>query len=344
MSIITLVNPTHRPTIDRILQGVIGVFEQAFPERVRGYYLRGSHRNGSSVPNSDLDLYVIFKEDFRDPMEMQKAVKLCESCALISPMLLEIAPGGEVHLGRVELSGLTLNFKRSTQFLYGEDIRDKITAPSSETWIRWAMHSPLSSFIEERPHLDVLVFPLDYPAPEAEFYGYDRQTLPCSDSGEQPSTKWLVATNCWLATALVALRTGRYVGSKREAVEMYKAEIGDEWTDFIEQAYDCRGQWHYLIPIEKVDRQALRHLCQRALGFGNHFLDIYQDFLLRELHHDQSEAQLPALRSLKRIVYPQNQEITDAVNRLQQSSDEKIREAAIAAINRIYEVSESKAR
>ena len=42
-----------------------------------------------------------------------------------------------------------------------------------------------------------------------------------------------------MATALVALRTGRYVGSKREAVEMYKAQIGDEWTDFVEQVYDC---------------------------------------------------------------------------------------------------------
>lgn len=343
MSTITLVNPTHRPIIDRILQGVIGVFEQAFPERIRGYYLRGSQRNDSGVLNSDLDLYVIFKEDFRDEIEMRQAIQLCESCALISPMLLEIAPGGEVHLGRVELAGLTLNFKLSTQFLYGEDIRDKIAAPSSDVWMRWAMHNQLSSFVEERPNLDVLVFPLDYPDPKAEFYGYDRQTLPCSEGGEQRSTKWLVAINCWLATALVALRTGRYVGSKQEAVEMYKAHIGDEWTDFVEQVYGCRNQWHYLIPSGGADRQTLKHLCQRALEFGNHFLNIYQDFLLNELHHNQSDAQLLALRSLKRIVYPKNQEIADALNRLQKSSDEKIRDATIAAINKLHEASKSKA-
>jgi hypothetical protein len=75
MSIITLVHPTHRPIIDRILQGVIGVFEQVFPERVRSYYLRGSHRNDSSVPNSDLDLYAIFKEDFHDAIEMRQAIQ-----------------------------------------------------------------------------------------------------------------------------------------------------------------------------------------------------------------------------------------------------------------------------
>lgn len=340
MSIITLVNPTHQPTVDQILQGVIGVFEQVFPERIRGYYLRGSHRSGSSVPNSDLDLYVIFRENFRDEIEMQNVIKLCESCALISPMLLEIAPGGEVHLGRTELAGLTLNFKLSTQFLYGEDIRDKIATPTSEVWIRWAMHNQLSGFIEERPNLDVLVFPLDYPEPQAEYYGYDRQMLPCSDGGEQRSTKWLVATVCWLATALVALRTGKYVGSKREAIELYKTHISDEWADLLEQVYDCRDRWYYLIPIEEAKQQALKLLCQSALEFGNHFLHIYQSFLLSELRSGQLESQLLALKSLNRIVYPTNQEIISILKELQQSDEENIRNTASTATEKIHQVSQ----
>jgi hypothetical protein len=335
MSPITLANSTHRPNIDRILKGVIGIFEQVFSERIRGYYLRGSHRTGNDVPNSDLDLYVIFKENFRDEIEIQQAVQLCESCALIAPMLLEIAPGGEIHLGRAELAGLTLNFKLSTQFLYGEDIRDQIILPASEVWLRWVMHNQLFSFIAERPNLDVLVFPLGYPDPQAEFYGYDRRTLPSVDGGEQYSTKGLITTVCWLATALVAFRTGNYVGSKREAVESYKAHIGGEWSDFVEKVYDYRSHWHYLLPVEKSDRQTLGLTCQRALEFSNHFLEIYQGFLLDELNCEQPDAQLPAINSFIRIVYPGNQALADVLEKLRQSKDQKIRDAANTAADHI---------
>jgi hypothetical protein len=68
---ITLDYSTKNPKVDRILQGTIGIFEQVFPDRIRGYYLRGSHGNGSNITNSDLDLYAIFKEDFRDATEIQ---------------------------------------------------------------------------------------------------------------------------------------------------------------------------------------------------------------------------------------------------------------------------------
>ncbi len=47
---------------DRIAQGVIGVFEATFPNRVRGYYLRGSRASGTSIGGSDIDLFVIFKD------------------------------------------------------------------------------------------------------------------------------------------------------------------------------------------------------------------------------------------------------------------------------------------
>jgi hypothetical protein len=109
----------------------------------------------------------------------------------------------------------------------------------------------------------------------------------------------------------------------------------------VENVYKCRNRWHYLIPVETTDRQALKHLCQSALDFGNHFLGIYQDFLLNELRHEQLEVQLRALKSLKRIVYPNNQAIISMVNQLKQSSNEKIREAAIAAGTKIAQVSKS---
>ena len=70
--------------------------------------------------------------------------------------------------------------------------------------------------------------------------------------------------------------------------------------------------------------------------FGNHFLEIYQRFLLDELRSGQLESQLPALRSLNRIVYPNNQAIISIVKELQQSDDENVRNAANAAAEKIH--------
>ncbi|MCU0533170.1 MAG: hypothetical protein MUD14_04645 [Hydrococcus sp. Prado102] len=330
---ITLDYSTKNPKIDRILQGTIGIFEQVFPDRIRGYYLRGSYGNGSNIPNSDLDLYAIFKEDFRDATEIKNAVNLCESCALMSPILLEIAPGGEVHLSRLECAGLALNFKLRTQFLYGEDIRNNITMPPSDAWVRWSVHAPLSSLKAAYLNSEFLVFPLDYPEPESEFYGYDRQTIPYTDGIERPSTKLLIALVCWMATALIALRAGDYIGSKKEAVDLYKTYIDDEWTELIEQVYyQCRNQWYYLIPDEEEDRKILRSLCQKTLAFSNHFLTIYRNFLLKELQSEQIENKILAMKYMKRIIYPNDEEIIDVLKELQRlHRDETLKNLAFKA-------------
>ena len=237
---------TNYPKIDRILEGVIGIFEKVFQKRIRGYYLQGSYGGNTAISNSDLDLYVIFKENFHNPEEIVKAISLGQSCAQFSSVLLEIKPGAEAALSLYpsENAGIALNFKHSTQFLYGEDIRNQVPAPSSEDWVRWAMHAPLSSFLATRA-AESLIFPLDYPDAQAEFYGYDRQTIPCADGIDRPSSKWLVSTVGWIATAMVALKTGQYIGSKGEAVEQYKTSINDEWTTLIEQVYElCRNRWY----------------------------------------------------------------------------------------------------
>ena len=43
MSQIILSSSTGRPEIDEILQSVIGIFNLAFPERIRAYYIGGSY-------------------------------------------------------------------------------------------------------------------------------------------------------------------------------------------------------------------------------------------------------------------------------------------------------------
>ncbi|MGG6270380.1 nucleotidyltransferase domain-containing protein [Leptolyngbya sp. AN03gr2] len=198
----TLVYFTEHPKINQIIQGVIGVFEKAFLGRIRGYYLQGSFASQSAVTNSDLDLYVIFKERFDSQVEAMTAMALCQSCAQISPVLLEIKPGPELALHQAENAGIALNFKYSTQFLYGEDIRDRIPTPTSDEWVRWVMKAPQTALRVTRS-AEVLIFPLSQPDDQAEFYGYDRQTIPGSDWIDRPSSKWLITTVGWIATALV---------------------------------------------------------------------------------------------------------------------------------------------
>lgn len=324
----TLAYSTNHPKIDQVLQGVIGVFEKVFLGRIQGYYLQGSYGSSNAIHNSDLDLYVIFKENFHDPVEAMKAMSLGQSCAQISSVLLEIKPFAEAQLSLSENAGIALNFKRSTQFLYGEDIRNQLLTPSPEDWMRWAMHAPIASLLATRT-AEFLIFPLDYPDSQAEFYGYERQTLPCTDGIERHSSKWLISTVSWIATALIAMRTGQYVGSKREAVELYKTYINDEWTNLVEQVYElCRNRWHYLIPENVTERQTLRSMCQDTLRFSNYFLSRYRSFLLRELYEEQPKNQMLALKMLASIIYPEDKEIVDAIKRLQQSNDVKLKRTA----------------
>jgi hypothetical protein len=90
----TLLESTGAPSADRILQGVIGILEQVFPGRVRGYFVRGSYASDTSTEGSDLDMFVVFKDAFVEPAEAGKARSICRHCALLSPHSLG-DPGGE---------------------------------------------------------------------------------------------------------------------------------------------------------------------------------------------------------------------------------------------------------
>jgi hypothetical protein len=265
-------------------------------------------------------------------------MSLSQSCTQISPVLLEIKLGAELHLHKSVNAGVALNFKYTTQFLYGEDIRDQIPVPSVNDWVQWAMSAPQASLMVTRS-TKALIFPLSQPDPEAEFYGYDRQTIPGADGIDRPSSKWLVATVGWIATALVARQTEQYVGSKGEIVQLYKTQIQDQWTGLVEQVYEqCRNHWNYLIPNEEADRQRLRSLCQAALDFSNHYMMEYRDFVLRELCEESSRNQLQSVKCLAHMIYPGDQEVTSLLKKLQQSSDEEIKRAVYETEEQIKQI------
>ncbi len=135
-------------------------------------------------------------------------------------------------------------------------------------------------------------YPLEYPDPSGEFYGYNTRKIRLPDGTSVNSTRNLIRVTGWMATALIALQAGQYVARKRDCHTMYQQWIGDEWTPLQENIYTlCRGKWNYLIPQDKADQERLRAICARTLEFENHFLQCYRPFLLAEVQgaDDQSK-------------------------------------------------------
>lgn len=328
--------------INQILRGVVGVFEAAFPGRVRAYYLLGSHGNGSAVPTSDLDMGILFAGSYRDDAEEGCAVRLCQDCEAISGMLLELWVMSEERLARPDRLGTALQLRLGSQFLHGEDVRDCLAVRADERYVRWAMQVPVHGLFGERGQPATLAYPLDYPDPAGEFYGYDRLALAGAGGADRPGTKLLVAIVGRIAAALVALETGRYVGSKAESVALYHAHVADGWADLVEQSYTiCRNRWDYLVPTDPADRALLRDLCRRALAFENHFLLAYKGYLIESLRGPDRAQRLSALEALRRVVYP-TPDVTLAVRAVAPDDDDALARAAEETLQVLAEARQSR--
>jgi hypothetical protein len=91
---------------------------------------------------------------------------------------------------------------------------------------------------------------------------------------------------------------------KRDCYRAYRQLIGDEWSDLLRVIYEiCKDEWAYRIPGAPGDRQALRAICERTLGFENHFMRVFKDFVLEELCGDDAEGRRDARRLLGQIPF-----------------------------------------
>ena len=319
---------TGNDLANEILGGVIGIWESIFPGRVSGYYLFGSYSAGTADASSDLDLAILFKDRFQDDAETDQAQRLCECLEALNPAItVDMFYVSEDRVQQPDRVSVALRLKRSSVLLYGEDIRDRIAAEPDERYVRDSMHIPYYSSRFGRPDLDVLAFPLDYPDPHGEFFGYDGWRL---DNRHRRGMKMLVVIVSRIATALVALRAGQYAGNKLESTQLYRTLIGDEWADLVEQVYECcKTRWGYRIPRDAGDRTQLRELCRRALGFENNFFSLYQAYLVQELQSADRDHQLRAVERLGEILY-HAPDVMGALQELvqQKSDDEELRQVA----------------
>ena len=299
--------------VDQVLQAIIRRFETAFPGRVSGYYVEGSYANGTGIATSDLDLSIIFRGQFADEAERARAAEIVQQCASESPVEFDASVMDEASLSK----GASPHFKLGSALVYGEDIRDQIPLVPIEIWTRDRMHAAYWLMVNVFNRPKVVRLPLGFPDPDDAWLGYASRKVRLLDGTEAPSTRNLIRSTNWAATALLALRAKRYITSKRECHTIYRAVINDEWAGLFEDIYCyCREQWQYLLPQAAEDRQRLRAMCERTLAFENHFLSVYKKYLLAQLSSTDEASITHALWVLGQITYDDT-EVLSAVQTLQ---------------------------
>ena len=331
MENISLLNSTGNQQVDDILRGVIGIFETIFSDRIRGYYLVGSYADGTAVSTSDIDMKILFKNRFRNDTERKNARQICEYCfGLISPIPGDVTANDEETA--FSSSTLRLRIKAGSLLIYGEDIRDQISLPRLDQHIRDVMfRAYVFCFTDRlRPNLKARVYPLDYPDPSDEFYGYTYRS----------GTTVFASVVGAMATAIVASKVKKYVFTKNDCLKLYKRYINDEWTALLEAVFEkIRKQWEYQIPENKDERQQLREICRQTLAFENHFLIIYRDFLLTELRDAEDKDKLLAVKRFGEIIYPDG-EALDALKALENCASSEMRGVVHNTINWIRQMRE----
>ncbi len=283
--------PSVDGRVDSVTRGFIHVVELLFPGRIRACYLTGSsidgtaaHVDGDSLNSSDIDITVVFKgkAEQHERDRFKECRRACEELSQLGLDQLDAVALDED--GLFERGDVTL--RTASILVFGDDIRASIRLPRLSDHIDHAIDLSLDLLGTLRGiPATALTLPLAYPEGDGEFYGYDYRE---EAYGGVPGTRILVDAVSWMATALVALQAGRCAGTKSDAVRLYREYIGDEWTEVVEGVYECcKLRWGYGIPRDEEERQSLRGLCRKVLGFEKHFLNACGRHLA---HWDQTPA------------------------------------------------------
>jgi predicted nucleotidyltransferase len=327
MKRIRLLTSTQNREVDALLQELIAAYEAAFPGRVRGYYLLGSYADGTALPVSDVDLGIVFADTFADDHEMRRADRLIRTLDETSAIRID---GGVCD----ELSRpLDVRLARAGVLLYGEDTRDRLSLPDPTTYIRQVTGAALHFVVRHLRGGPPVTFPVGYPDPDAPLRGYDPPALAYFyPRGAPGGTKALQVTACWIATASVALATGRVVTGKKEAVRAYAEDVGDEWSGFLADVYQrCKYVWGYRMPADPIERARLDAMCEQMPRFESRYLERHRAFVLQQLRAPDPDGRLFAAGRLGWIVYG-DPEIGEALRDVCNDPDEQVRSAAARAL------------
>lgn len=306
--------------LDALLESLVTACEQFFPGRIRSYYLGGSNSDGTAVGHgrssnsSDVDLFVIFYSTITED-ESATFQHLVAECQLTSPIQLDTHTYSEDDLLRkpgsdtTQTSFLNALIRVAGVLIYGDDICADLPPVQFSHFVLDVIESGVFHLGIPRqregiayPLVTPLVFPLTYPDPAGEFYGYD--TVLARSSAPR-GTRVLVALTAWIATLILALETGRYAGQKSQCIRLCKEFLpNDRRTQLAATIYDlCKDTWGYALPEQAKDREQLRSICRETLALENDYLLITRDYLLDRLQHGKVPEKRRVSRILQSVVY-----------------------------------------
>lgn len=280
---------------------------------MRAAYLVGSRADGSHTPLSDIDLRLVLAGEFASQAEQERFLQARQACRDLSPLPVDCPPLSEqLLIDDLQWLHESINIQANGLLLYGEDIRQELPTPQFSSYLANVTQAPLI-FFSQMHRQDPLLYPLNYPDGEDQFYGY----VQYPDHPETPigGTKRLVHILGFAATCLIGLSAGQMVLRKKDWLPVYRQAVGDAWTPYLEQIYTrLNVDWGYQLPAGKSEQRTLRGLCRKALEFENHYLEVYRGYLLNELDNPDGKLRQMAISSLNRIRYP-DQEFRQAVRR-----------------------------
>jgi hypothetical protein len=247
------------------LQEICRQFLSAFPERIRGIHLLGSRALGCAIPSSDVDLAIVFR-DTADSAARQAAQDLAADIRRSGPLVLELTVLDEAEARQ----GVRPNLKIG-RLLAGEDaLRDCPLKPAAEL-LGYFAYSPLyfSWVIRGKPSL--LRYPLTYPNPTGEFYGYEQNGIWTGEKTFGPGLGLLINLAASIANFRLAQKAGEFIPNKNLTVAAYRKHFpADPLGEWVKEVFElCRQRWQGAIPTASGDRPVLADLCRRTLAFEN---------------------------------------------------------------------------
>lgn len=291
MSAVELKNPTNYQDINKVLQGIISIFEAMFPGKIRSYYVVGSYAYGYAVPGSDIDMWIIFRESVGDD-DLHQARSLRRACQLMAPVNLDIdIIAGPPYNIQPYWANISTQVKTGGLLLYGEDIQADIPMIPIDDYARYLMHFAALRVVSLRNSPPLLRYPIDYPRQDDRFYGYVPARVDAEGAKAELSTRGMIGCMTNMTNALVAFKGRSYVQNKAHCFTLHKECINDEWSDFLIEAFTkCNTLWKYRVPEDPEAQVELSALCRKMLDYENHFLAAYREFLLAELSMSQEQA------------------------------------------------------
>ena len=92
MAVQPLIDTTGSVLADRIVQGIVTLFEHSFPNHLCACYVEGSYADQSAVAMSDLDLTLVLHAPLATAREQTLASDLIAACQQLSALELDVAP------------------------------------------------------------------------------------------------------------------------------------------------------------------------------------------------------------------------------------------------------------